>query len=165
MEQETEQKKKAAETLRTMIELLGLKIDIIESDDQDAFRLSLKTEDTGRLIGRKGHYLQSLELILNRVMRKQYNHCPWVELDVDGYQRKHRPGRRGPEDTEGVEKIAQEAAAEVKRWGQPKTIGPFNTDQRRVVHMVLGDDDGVEAESAESSDQRGGKRITIRLVE
>ena len=150
-------------TLAKMVELLGLQIDITEAAQEDVFALNLKTEDTGRLIGRKGHYLQSLELLLNRILRKRYDQAPWVELDVDGYQGKRRSRRCPQQDAERLEKLAADAAKEVKRWGQPKKIGPFNARERRVVHLALRDDKDIETESEEKPDRNGLKKVAIRL--
>ena len=162
-----EQKEFVLDTLHRMTEMLGFQIVVNESEQEGALVLNIQTEDAGRLIGRKGHYLQSLELVLNRIARKEFNRFPWVELDVDGYQSKRRTRRRGgsSEDTERLEKLAADAAKEVKRWGQTKKIGPFNAGERRVVHMTLRNDEEVETESEEQADRKGLKKVMVRLKE
>ena len=160
-----EQKEESSQRLAKMIELLGFAADISETEGERGFALNLKTADPGRLIGRKGHYLQSLELLLNRMLRKAHKQFPWVELDIDGYQRKtrRRSGTSASPEAERLHRMAVDTAKEVKRWGQPKKLGPFEARERRVIHMVLREDSEVESESAE--DEGGGmKKVVIRLA-
>jgi len=160
------EKKASVTTLGEMIRLLGFAAEIVLKEEDDNFSLSLKSADPGRLIGRKGYYLHSLELILNRILRKKYTDFPWVEVDVDGYRRKRCTSvrRASEEDTERLTQMALDAAKEVKRWGQAKRIGPFNARDRRVIHVALREDEQVETES-ESGDERSQKKVVVRLVE
>jgi len=163
MEVTPDQKEHGMSSLSRMVELLGFTVEINEEEDEQGITLSLKTDEPGRIIGRKGHYLQSMELLLNRILRKKYEKFPWVVLDVDGYQRQARPRRRGapPVDVERIERMAMDAAKEVTRWGQEKTIGPLNARERRVIHMTLRDNDDVVSESGPEEGQ-GMKRVILR---
>ena len=162
MEVTPDQKEHGMSSLSRMVELLGFEVEINEVEDEQGITLSLKTDEPGRLIGRKGHYLQSMELLLNRILRKKYDKFPWVVLDVDGYQRQARPRRRGaPVDVERLERMATDAAKEVKRWGEEKRVGPLNARERRVIHMTLRDNDDVVTESGPEEGQ-GLKRIIVR---
>lgn len=162
-----EQKTHSREVVEGMLMRLGLDAQPEERSEGDDFVLKLKTDDPGRLIGRKGHCLRSLELLLNRVMRKRWHRCPWVELDVDGYQRKRR-GRsrrsRANVDEERLEQIAVDAAKEVRRWGKARKLAPMDAAERRVVHMALRDEEGIETVS-EDDGAEGRKRIIIRPIE
>jgi len=161
MEVTSDQKEHGMSSLSRMVELLGFAVEINEVEDEHGITLSLKTDEPGRLIGRKGHYLQSMELLLNRILRKKYGKFPWVALDVDGYQRQSRPRRREASvDVERLERMATDAATEVKRWGQEKNIGPLNARERRVIHMTLRGDAEVVTESGQEEGQ-GMKRVII----
>ena len=156
--------------LKEMIDLLGLSAEIARKDGPDGAILSVKTSDPGRLIGRKGHYLESLELVLNRIMRKRFDKGTWLEIDIDGYQKNSRR-RRGSRqesgaDEERLQKIATDAAKEVKRWGRDRKIGPFSARDRRIVHVTLRDDEEIVTESEEQGDSREGmKAVTVRLAQ
>ncbi|MBT3376224.1 MAG: KH domain-containing protein [Lentisphaerae bacterium] len=158
-----EQKEHGVSSLNRMVELLGFTVEINELEDSQGITLSLKTDEPGRLIGRKGHYLQSMELLLNRMMRKKYGKFPWIALDVDGYQRKAPARRRGgaPVDSERLEQMANDAAKEVERWGQEKSTAPLNARDRRVVHVTLRDYDGIVTESGPEEGE-GLKRVIVR---
>ncbi len=165
MELTQEQKDHAAEQLNQMVGLLGFEAEIAPAENGSGFGLNLKTAEPGRLIGRKGHCLQSLELLLNRMLRRKYKRVAWVEIDVDGYQRKSRPksSRQPSADDERLRNIALDAAKEVKRWGQPKRIGPFSARDRRTIHVVLREDTEIDTESCDP-ETNGMKKVVIRLA-
>ena len=55
----------------------------------------------GRIIGRKGQALESLQLLVNRMMQKADAEFPHVLIDIDGYSRKPRERRKGPREDRG----------------------------------------------------------------
>ena len=161
-----ELKTKSIEKLTRMLHLLGYDVSAQFAEQQEQPCISIKTDEPGRIIGRKGHSLQSTELLLNRMLRSESPDCPWVEVDVDGYEKKGRKRGRKPRqdvDEQKLEKIARNTAKEVKRWGQPKRIGPLNAAERRIIHMALREDPEVETES-EEADTEGQKRVVVRLA-
>ena len=165
MEPTPEQKQTSAEVLGRMLTCLGLNAQISDASDQREIVLSVKTGDAGRLIGRKGVYLENLELLLNRLVRHKGDPFPRITVDVDGYQRQKR-GRADhfSADQERLRQQALDAAKEVKRWGEPKTLGPMSARQRRIVHLALRDDATVETESG--PDEGGGmKRVVVRAAQ
>ncbi len=158
------QKDAGVSTLTEMLDRLGFAVAISAKEENQRVVLELKTDDPGRIIGRKGHYLQSMELLLNRILRKKFADSVWMEVEVDGYERKprHRTPQAGP-DIEKLQKIAADAVKEIKRWGQSQVLGPFNSQDRRVVHLALNDYKDIEAESG--PDKGGGmKTVAVRLA-
>lgn len=176
---EKTQQEKAQQVLSELLRLLGTTAQVLCLEQDDDFRLSVQSEEAGRLIGRKGQTLESLELILNRILRCQHNNdesLPWVPVEVDGYSVTRRgngdAGRSGGHEGGGnrpdaarMEGIARDAAKEVKRWRSARQVGPFTPAERRLVHLTLRDDPEVETISDEQADANGCKRITIRLKE
>jgi spoIIIJ-associated protein len=67
----------------------------------------VKTDDSGRLIGRQGQTLADLQYITNRLLFQRDNHAAKVTVDVGGYRSQAR---------EALIKRAQEAAEKVRRW-------------------------------------------------
>jgi spoIIIJ-associated protein len=157
------------ERLTRMVTLLGFRAEVGVEESDETLVLTLKTDDAGRLIGRKGHCLQALELLLDRMLRKQQGEGPAVQISIDGY-RNPRDRDEGAQrasrvdvDEERLRRTALDAAKEVRRWGEPQTIGPLNAAERRVIHMALRAESGIETVS-EEPDQNGRKRIVVRLV-
>ena len=74
---EQERKELAKKNLDKMTEMLGYgATSTVLPGEHDNFKLSLASEDAGRIIGRKGQALEALELLLNRILidRKFHTH-------------------------------------------------------------------------------------------
>jgi spoIIIJ-associated protein len=162
-------RKDSIERLSRMVSLLGFRAEVGTEESEEGLILTLKTEDAGRLIGRKGHCLQALELLLDRMLRKQHGEGPNVQISIDGYRNPREPGSesrhggRGGPDEERLRRMAEDTAKEVKRWGEPQKTAPLTAAERRIVHMTLRADHDVETES-EEPDQNGRKRVLVRLA-
>ena len=97
---------KAQLTLATILDYLGLEATVKAEDKNGEITLFTTSEDAGRIIGKKGQTLHSLELIVNRMLSKNDIDCPRVSIDVDGYTRragstKTKEGGRRPERRHG----------------------------------------------------------------
>lgn len=143
----------ARDYLDGMLERLGVDAKVARHRIEDSILLHIDSEDAGRLIGRGGQTLEALQFLLNRIMRNQWENPPRIVIDVEGYRERHR---------EQLVQQAREAADQVRRWGDPVTLGPMNSFDRRVVHMALRDDGDVETISPAEADEDNRKRITIQ---
>ena len=128
------------ETLQHLLGLLGFDTKIEEQHHEDGLFLDVKTEESGRLIGRQGQTLSDLQYLLNRLLFQQDEKAPKVTVDVGGYRAEAR---------EALIKKAKEGAEKVRRWGDVVELEPMNAFDRRVVHHALKDDPGVETHSVE----------------
>jgi spoIIIJ-associated protein len=127
-------------TLEQLLQLMGFPATIEEHHLDDGLLLEVKTEESGRLIGRQGQTLTQLQYILNRLLFHQDPSVPKIMVDVGGYREQVR---------EALVKKAQEAAEKVRRWGDTVELEPLNAFDRRIVHNALRDDPGVETHSVE----------------
>ena len=173
-----EQTKRIRETLSTMFTFLGLTGEFrFESKPNNRIGVMISSDDVGRIIGRRGQTLESLQLVLNRIVGRDDTEFPLVLHDIDGYAdgerapRKDegegdaheggRPARNGfrrrerGEREEGqrlssreqLERQAIDAAKEVKRWGDPIKLPEMNAHDRRIIHLALKEDPEVMTES------------------
>ncbi len=168
-------KEKLIHTLATMFDFLGLSGTFRVEDKGQKLAVRINSDDAGRIIGRKGQTLESLQLILNRIMFKGDEEFPRIVLDIDGYSsgdhepRERRGGTGGEGETrtahsgrrqsrgrgdfethpsaEQLEQQARDAAKEVKRWGDPVKMPEMNAHDRRIIHMTLRDDPEIMTES------------------
>jgi spoIIIJ-associated protein len=127
-------------TLEKILELLGFTVAVDEHTLEDGILLDVKTEDSGRLIGRQGQTLSDLQYITNRLLFQQDAAAPKVMVDVGGYRAQAR---------EALVKKAKDAAEKVRRWGDVVELEPLNAFDRRIIHHALKDDPGVETHSVE----------------
>ena len=169
---EQERKDLAKKTLDEMTALLELgATSTIMPGEHDNFKLSIASEDAGRIIGRKGQSLEALELLLNRILKKNDEDAPWVPVEVDGYSTGHTgapPERHGILDDDTIrmlESMAKDTAKEVKHWQKPKRLGPYLPAERRVIHTALKSDAAVTTESIPAPEAGARmKYIEVKLV-
>src|SRR5262244_2467895 len=126
--------------LEKILELLGFGVTVEEQPMDDGILLDVKTEDSGRLIGRQGQALADLQYITNRMLFQQDPNAPKVMVDVGGYRAQAR---------DALVKKAKDAAEKVRRWGDVVELEPMTAFDRRIVHNALKDDPGVETHSVE----------------
>jgi spoIIIJ-associated protein len=128
------------ETLEKILTSLGFPAKVEEHKMDDGVFLDVKTEDSGRLIGRQGQTLADLQYVTNRLLFQQDASSPKVMVDVGGYRAQAR---------EVLVKKAKDAADKVRRWGDVVELEPMNAFDRRVVHQALKDDPDVQTHSVE----------------
>ena len=190
MTENSERIKKASTTMATMLDYLGLTASVRGEERNGRIVMLTTSDDAGRIIGKKGQSLQSLELLLNRMATKNDIECPWISIDIDGYskgnngrdykndtrrstkpsgeRRNSSPQKRkfkSDEDSENIKLQAQDAAKEVKRWGESITLPPMNSHERRLVHMTLKEDSGINTESISVNGSDRLKSVVISLNE
>jgi spoIIIJ-associated protein len=127
-------------TLEKILQLLGFTATVEEHTLDDGILLDVKTEDSGRLIGRQGQTLSDLQYITNRLLFQQDPTTPKVTVDVSGYRAQAR---------EELVKKAKDAAEKVRRWGDIVELEPLSSFERRIVHHALKDDPDIETHSVE----------------
>jgi spoIIIJ-associated protein len=127
-------------TLHRILELLGFPATVEEHRMEDGILLDVKTDDSGRLIGRQGQTLADLQYITNRILFQQDPSVPKVLVDVGGYRASAR---------DALVKKAKEAAEKVRRWGDVVELEPLSAFDRRIIHQALKDDPAIETHSVE----------------
>src|SRR5256885_3804953 len=125
-------------TLEKLLQLLGFSVTVEEHVMEDGILLDVKTDDSGRLIGRQGQTLADLQYITNRLLFQQDASAPKVMVDVSGYRAQAR---------EALVKKAMEAAEKVRRWGDVVELEPLNAFDRRIIHQALKEEPHIETHS------------------
>jgi spoIIIJ-associated protein len=126
--------------LAELLQMLGFEATVEEGQFEDNPMLNIVTEDSGRLIGRKGQTLAALQFILNRILYKEDDLAQKITLDVGGYRAAAR---------EELVKKAIAAADKVRHWGELIELEPMNAFDRRIVHRALHEDPDIETHSIE----------------
>jgi spoIIIJ-associated protein len=127
-------------TLEKILELLGFTATVEEHRMEDGILLDVKTEDSGRLIGRQGQTLADLQYVTNRLLFQMDPSAPKIMVDVGGYRAQAR---------DALVKKAKEAAEKVRRWGDVVELEPLSAFDRRIIHQALKDDPTIETHSVE----------------
>lgn len=127
-------------------------VDTIESDGKKYLDVKMEGEDLSVLIGYHGRTLDALRTVLMMMVpRSEDGTTMGVLLDVNNYHAKR-------EDT--VRKMTLSAIDQVKLTTQPMELTPMKPADRRVVHMVVKEDETLETESIGEGEER---RVVIKL--
>ena len=147
MNKPTEETKK---TVLTVTEDLLTRLEIVASvrvdtDETDAYRVDIDTEETGLLIGYHGKTLESFQIILGMIIAKALGEWSKVYVNVGDYREKRE---------ESLMYMAQRAAERVVESGRPVELPHLSPSERRVIHLTLSGDERVETESTGEGDHR-----------
>lgn len=114
--------------------------------------VKLDGESVSILQSNQGEALNDLQFLFGRFHRAVFPESPYeVRVDANGF-------RKNREDV--LLATAQEAAQRLTAESDSEVIGPFNSYERRIVHLALKEDDRVETFSIGDG---ALKRIKIRL--
>ena len=105
---------------------------------EDEIHASFEGPDLGLLIGRRGQTIDAIEHIVSAAASRRAGQR--VELTVDAAQYRSRRERT-------LASIADEAASEVGRTGEPVELEAMSAPERKIIHLHLRDRDDVETES------------------
>jgi spoIIIJ-associated protein len=108
--------------------------------------LDVSGDDLGLLIGWRGETLRALQTVVNLMMGEEEGPSRRrVIIDVERYRARRE---------DQVRELALRLANRVKRTGQRCTLDPMHPYERRAIHLVLSDDEGVRTESIGSEPAR-----------
>ena len=111
--------------------------------------IDISGEDSGLLIGRRGQTLQSLQFVVNLIVRKEFGEGVRVVLDVERYRQRREDSLRD---------MANKVAERVLQTGRSITLEPMSAADRRIIHISLADREGIETESVGFGEDR---KVTI----
>lgn len=135
---------KLSEILDNILGLLLLEGSYEIAEEDEGFFVSIDTKDAGRVIGARGEFLESLQLLVNQMMSpREKTGSPAGEfkrvvLDVSGWRKQKE---------EELTERAKQWAKEVLDSNQELELEPMSSWQRRVIHMVVGEIKGLATES------------------
>ncbi len=137
-EPQNDNERKILEFLDTLISKMGYKGHSVITFRRDSkIGISIESEDSSIIIGRKGKNLDAIQLITN-VYAGNLDPDIKVVIDSENYRVRHE---------EQIIRNAYRIAADVRRTGRSRLLDPMNPFERRLVHTALNDFEGVETKS------------------
>ncbi len=113
--------------------------------EEDDLEVTVDGSDLGLLVGPRGSTLQALqELTRVAAQRRLGDHDTRLRVDVGGYRERRK---------EALTRFAHQVAEQVVADGSPKRLEPMSSSDRKVIHDVLSDVEGVVTRS-EGDDPR-----------
>lgn len=126
IEEETTQK--AVRLLREILVNMGVSAEVETFQRDDHILLNINGDDLGKLIGRRGQTLNSLQYLLNLAVNRDREEREKIVIDVGGYRRRKE---------ENLRKLAFRTANRVRFKGKKEVLYPMSPYERRIIHLAL----------------------------
>lgn len=139
--------KDIAQTLLKKLDIEGT-CDVVEKEG--IYELTIKTEESGLLIGYHGNTLNSFQLILSTLVFKKTSKWERVVVNIGDYRQKRE---------ETLKSLAEQYAEQVINTQQVVVLPYFSASERRIIHLALQDHPQVLSESVGDGKER---RLTIK---
>ncbi len=143
----------ARQHLSDLLSFFEINAEVAAESSEDTITLSVDTDDGGRLIGHRGESLGALQHIMNMMIRRQTDERVYVHVDIGGYVQAR---------LKKLEEQAMEAVEQVRESGEEATLPMMSAAERRHVHSLLADVEGVASESRGEGNRR---RLVIMRAE
>lgn len=127
----------------------GLHLNASAQQNEDGGRVQIRGNDVSLLLGHNAELLDALEYLGNRMLTRVKGEETKVIFDSGNY----RSGRE-----KELRLMAEKAAERVKTSRIPFSFDPMGPNERRIIHLTLGEDPTVRTESQGNGEHR---RVTI----
>ncbi len=114
-------------------------------EDRPTLWVSLAGKDADALVGPRARNLHSVQYLFRALIYHRVDGDYNVVVDADGYRRRRR---------RSLESMAQAKADEAVEKGQTVRLRPMPAHERRIIHIVLRDDERVTTESVGKGQDR-----------
>ncbi|HHT28455.1 MAG TPA: protein jag [Firmicutes bacterium] len=137
--EQTEKVAKAKQFLEGVLERLEVDAEVHETAQEDGtILLEITGENLGLLIGRRGQTLDALQYLTSVVTNKGGADWMRIVLDAAGYRKRREQTLR---------QLALRMADRAKKQQKRVYLEPMSALERRIVHMALAEDTGIETHS------------------
>lgn len=124
--------------LKDISRLLGVPFLIKVQKGEGRISFLVQCKDGNFLVGKDGERLLALQYILDLAIAKKFKQRIKILLDINGFREKRK---------RLITKSARRLAELAKKTGKVQRLGPLNPYERRIVHMTLKNEQGIETRS------------------
>ena len=132
---------------------MNIDINVEIREEDNIFNVLLISDNNPILIGKDGRTINSLQLLIRQYLNKNGKFNIKVNLDVSNYKAKK---------VKNTEFEIKKIAKEVLKTKVEAKLDPMNSYQRRIVHSVVSNFEGLETESVGEEPNR---YVIIRVKE
>lgn len=121
---------KAEAYIKTIMESFGIDAELKGNYEDETVNIEIigDSEEVGKVIGRRGDTLDSLQYLTSLVVNKGEENYIRVTIDTENYRGKRE---------ETLIKLAKRMAGIVARTRKSVTLEPMNPNERRIIHSAL----------------------------
>jgi len=129
---------KAKDLLEGILLRISPEYKVIVNETQEKIILSIEGDDSGLLIGKRGQNLDALQYLLNKAINKIDNDHKMILIDLGEYRKRREEFLLG---------LAEKIREKVKKTKKPVSLAHMNAHDRRIIHMVLQEDESLTTQS------------------
>ena len=124
----------AQDFLENIFNLMKLEVQIEKLIKQDNTVFNIRGNDLGILIGKHGQTLDALQYLTNLTANRDTESKVRIVLDVEDYRQRR---------AETLSRLAFRLADNVRRRGEKVVLEPMSSNERKIIHMALQNDQRV----------------------
>ena len=128
----------AKDLLEGILQRIPLECQVTVNETAEKIILNIEGDNSGLLIGKRGQNIDALQYILNKAINKLNNDHKMIMIDSGEYRKRREEFLLG---------LAERIREKVKKTMKPVSIGHMNAHDRRLIHMVLQEDDSLITQS------------------
>lgn len=125
--------------IKNVLSAMGInnvKCDVVEVEN--GAEIEISGDDMDSFIGKKGDALDSLQYLASLACNKIDRDYFRISLDCNGFREKRKAQ---------LEELARKMSANVKKNGRTSALEPMNPYERRIIHAVVSEIEGVTSRS------------------
>jgi spoIIIJ-associated protein len=147
--------KEAQSLVEKILRLLGAEAKVAVVADTELIKIEIDGENLGLLIGYRGENLESLQLLLGIILNKRLGEGAGrpVLVDVGGWRKSRE---------ESLQILVEKELAKLSKGRSYVDLPPMPPSQRRAVHILVGQHDGLVSESVGEEPNR---HVVIKKAE
>jgi spoIIIJ-associated protein len=146
----SDQAEHAARFTEELVRTMGFSASIRTEIDEDDVTVHVEGDGLGALVGPRGVTIQALQEVVRAVVQHHAGgHSAWIHVDVAGYRERRR---------QALAEFARQVASEVSATGEERALEPMGAADRKVVHDVVSEIDGV---STTSEGEEPRRRVVV----
>ena len=147
-----EEKIKIIEKLgRDLLTKLQIPAETEVKSDGRSILLDIELPDPGILIGRAGQTLSDFQYLLRIMVNRKLGDFTYLTVDVNNYRQRQK---------DQIEQEVVQAIRLVKTTQRSQILSPMPPANRRVVHILVKEEDELETESV---GQDPNRRVLIKV--
>ncbi|HBI47152.1 MAG TPA: hypothetical protein DDX93_00255 [Smithella sp.] len=129
---------KAKDLLDGILQRIPLECHVTVNETPEKIILNIEGDNSGLLIGKRGQNIDALQYILNKATNKFNNGRKMILIDSGEYRKRREEFLLG---------LAEKIREKVKKTLKPVSLGHMNAHDRRLIHMLLQEDESLITQS------------------
>jgi spoIIIJ-associated protein len=129
---------KARDLLDGILQRISLECKVTVNETPEKIILDIEGDNNGLLIGKRGQNIDAIQYILNKAINKFDNGHKMILIDSGEYRKRREEFLLG---------LAEKIREKVKKTMKPVSLAHMNAHDRRLIHMVLQEDESLITQS------------------